>query len=89
MQAENAKDDERIWGAIRDLNASGVERHKSLIASAEKKIAESRGSAEAAERAATAKDRVERLERGESVSGGLGKRLDFERLMRKQASRRA
>src|SRR5271155_5445460 len=40
LQAENAKYDEQFWGGIRDLNASGVEQHKSLIASAEKKIAE-------------------------------------------------
>jgi len=83
VQEENAKDDERIWGGIRDLNASGAEQHKSLIASAEKKIAEQTASAaEAAERAAVAKDRLERIKRGETVPGGLGKRLDFEKLMR-------
>jgi hypothetical protein len=84
VQEENAKDDETAWGGIRDLNASGVEQHKSLIASAEKKIAEQTASAaEAAERAAVAKDRLERIKRGETVPSGLGKRLDFAKLMRK------
>ena len=86
LQAENAKDDERFWGAIRDLNASGVEGRKGLIASAEKEIAEQLASAaQAAERAAAAKERLERIKRGESVSGGLGKRLDFEKLMLREA----
>ena len=83
VQAENAKDDERFWGGIRDLNASGVEGHKGLIALAERKMTEQTASAaEAAERAAAAKDRLERLERGESVSGGLGKRPDFDKIMK-------
>ena len=83
VQEENAKDDERIWGGIRDLNASGVEQHKILIASAEKKIAGyTAGSAQAAERADAAKDRLARIDRGETVPGGLVKRLDFEKLMR-------
>jgi len=83
VQEENARDDERFWGGIRDMNAAGVEGHKGLIASAEKEIAEQAASAaQAAERAAAAKERLERLARGESIAGGLGKRLDFERLMR-------
>jgi hypothetical protein len=83
VQEQNAKDDERIWGGIRDLNASGVEQHKSLIVSAEKKIAGyTAGSAEAAKRADAAKERLERIRRGESVPGGLEKRADFERLMK-------
>jgi hypothetical protein len=83
VQEENAKDGERFWGAIRNLNASSAEEHKGLIARAERKIAEQTASAaKAAERANEAKERLERLERGESVSGGLGKRLDFEKLMR-------
>ena len=49
---------------------------------APKKIAEQAAQAvAAAERADTAKDRLERLERGESVSGGPGKRLDFDKLL--------
>jgi hypothetical protein len=84
VQEENARDDERIWGAIRDLNASTVEEHKGLVKSAEARIAEyAAKAAEAAERTDTAKERLERIKRGENVPGGLGKRLDFERLMRK------
>jgi hypothetical protein len=37
-----------------------------------------RGCPEAGENVQAARDRLERLKRGESVSGGLGKRLDFE-----------
>jgi hypothetical protein len=84
VQEENAKDDERFWDAIRDLNASTVEEHKGLVKSAEARIAEHAArAAEAAERTDTAKERLERIRRGEVVPGGLGKRLDFERLMRK------
>jgi hypothetical protein len=82
VQEENAKDGERFWGAIRDLNASGAEEHKGLIARAERKIAEQTASAaKAAERANEAKECLERIKRGESVPGGLGKRLDFEKLI--------
>jgi hypothetical protein len=77
VQVENAGDDERFWGGIRDMNVANVEGHKGLVALAETKIAEQTAqAAEAAERAAAAKERLERLERGESVSGGLGKKFD-------------
>ena len=38
--------------------------------------------ADAGERVQTAKDRLRRLERGESVAGGLGKRLDVDAAMK-------
>ena len=79
VQQENAKDDERFWETLRDSGAGIVEGHKELIASAEAKIANAAPTlVEAEENVKTAKDRLERLKRGESVSGGLGKRLDFE-----------
>ena len=37
VQEENAKDDERFWELMRDLNAADAEGHKLLIASAEAK----------------------------------------------------
>ena len=40
IQEENAKDDEWLWGAMREMGASSIEEHKALIASAEAKIAE-------------------------------------------------
>ena len=38
MQEENAKDDERFWDAMQDMNAASVEDHKSLIAATEAKL---------------------------------------------------
>ena len=66
IQEANAKDDERFWDAMRDIGASSVEGHKALIARAEAVIAkEAPRVAEAGERAQAAKDRLERIGRGE------------------------
>ena len=62
---------------MQDLNAASVEEHKSLIASAEAKLkGHESAAADAGEKLETAKDRLQRLQRGESVSGGLGKKFD-------------
>ena len=54
-----------------------------LSAGAETRIAEQAAkAAEAGERAQAAKDRLERIRRGESVPGGLGKPLDVERALK-------
>jgi hypothetical protein len=77
VQEENFKDDERFWDAMRDLNAASVEEHKSLIADAEAKLKGSEhAAADAGEKLEAAKDRLQRLAGGESVSGGLGKKFD-------------
>ena len=77
IQEANAEGDERFWDAMRDIGASSVEEHKALIARAETMIAEhAPRAAEAGERAQAAKDRLERIRRGESVPGGLGKPFD-------------
>ena len=77
IQEANAEGHERFWEAMRDIGASSIEEHKALIARAETKIAEhAAGAAEAGERAQAAKDRLERIRRGESVPGGLGKPFD-------------
>ena len=58
---------------MRDIGTASVKEHKVLISRAETKIAEhAAGAAEAGERAQAAKDRLERIRRGESVPGGLG-----------------
>jgi hypothetical protein len=71
---------------FRDMNAEPVEGHKGLVAQAERKIADGQSAtANAAANAAIAKERIERLKRGENVEGGLGKPLsweDCERIMR-------
>jgi hypothetical protein len=83
IQEENAKDDERFWDTMRDLNAASVEEHKSLIASAEAKLkGHESAAADAGEKLETAKNRLQRLQRGESVSGGLGKKLDIVAIMK-------
>ncbi len=79
IQEENAKDDERFWDTMRNLNASHIEGYKAHIALAQAKIAEMEPEvAKAAERVEVARSRVEKLRRGETVSGGLGKRPDID-----------
>jgi hypothetical protein len=83
VQEGNFKDDERFWDTMRDLNAASVEEHKSLIASAEAKLkGHESAAADAGEKLETAKNRLQRLQRGESVSGGLGKKLDIVAIMK-------
>jgi hypothetical protein len=83
IQAENAKDEESFWGAMRDINAATAEDHKRLAASAEAKLKEHElAAADAADRYETAKERLAKLKGGEGVSGGLGKKLDPVSLMR-------
>jgi hypothetical protein len=72
IQEENAKDDERFWGAMHDMNASMVEGHKDLIATARATIAKVAPEvAKAAERREAARDRLAKIKRGENVDGGL------------------
>ncbi len=87
IQEENAKDDERFWDSMRDMNAASVEEHKALIATAETKIAELAPRAEeAAERAEAAKGRLEKIRRGEAVAGGLGKRVDLRAMLKSNST---
>jgi hypothetical protein len=86
LQLRNAEADEQFWTNIHDMHAGTVEGHKGLATTAERKVAE--GEAEMAKAAShrdAAKERRERLQRGEDVPGGLGKPLtreDAERIMR-------
>jgi hypothetical protein len=84
VQEENAKDDERFWGGLRDMNAELIEGHKGTIALAEKKIAETTPEVEkAAANVKVAKGRLEKIERGESIEGGLfQKPIDGEAILR-------
>ena len=77
IQEENAKDEESFWGAMRDINAATAEDQKRLSASAEAKMKHhERAAADAAEQSEAARDRLAKLRRGESVSGGLGQKID-------------
>jgi hypothetical protein len=81
IQEENAKDEERFWDAMRDLGAATIEGHKGQIATGEAAIAEAAPHvATATENVERAKDRLKRLQRGETVTGGLGKRMDMDAL---------
>src|SRR5580700_3013010 len=73
VQEENFKDDERFWDTMRDLNAASVEEHKSLIASAEAKLkGHESAAADAGEKLETAKNRLQRLQRGGERQRRLG-----------------
>jgi hypothetical protein len=68
IQEENAKDDERFWDTMHDMNASTIAEHKALIAKAEAKIAELAPKvAESAEHAEAAKVCLEKIKRGETI----------------------
>ena len=75
IQEEDANDDERFWDLMRDLGEASIQGHKEMIATFEAAIAEQTPLvADAIERVERSRDRLERLSRGEAVSGGLGKR---------------
>jgi len=76
IQEENAKDDEQFWDGLHGANAALAEGYKGHIALAERKIAEvAPAVTDTAKRRDAAKDRLEKIKRGENVSGGLGKRF--------------
>ena len=79
LQLDNAKQDAGQWEAIRDLNASTAADHEQLAAKVNDTIA--KGKAQAAEADAevkAAQARIEAIERGENVPGGLSKPEDFD-----------
>jgi hypothetical protein len=85
LQLENAEAEERFWTGRRDTDQATAEDHKGLAAHVAQVIASSQtAGADAAAKAAAAKERVERIKKGEDVPGGLGKpvtREDFERAL--------
>jgi hypothetical protein len=86
LQLERAKADEKFWSTLHDMHADTVEGHTALANRAERAAAEGRvGMTNTAEKRDTAKERRERLERGEDVPGGIGKPFtheDAERILR-------
>jgi hypothetical protein len=72
-----------FWSGMHDMSAELVESNKELIAKAEAEIAEVAPQVQAAaERRDIAKARNEKIKRGETVTGGLGKRIDFETVLK-------
>jgi hypothetical protein len=83
LQEENAKADEQFWSGLRDMHAENVEGHKGLIATAERAIATGQaGIAEADAKTTAAKERLDRLARGETVAGGFGKPIAIEEVLK-------
>jgi hypothetical protein len=86
LQLENAEAEARFWEHLHSMSQEQVEDHKWLVALAECKITDGQSAAsDAAAKAAIAKERIERIKRGENVEGGLGKPLSLEechRIMR-------
>jgi hypothetical protein len=78
LKLENTEADERFWTNLRDTNQANAEDHKRLLATTERTIANMES---AAAKAAAARDRVERLRRGEDVPGGVGKPLTLEDIL--------
>ncbi len=79
LKLENAEAEEQFWTRIHDIHAATVEQHKGLATTVESKV--TTGQAEMATAAShrdAAKERRERLQRGEDVPGGLGKPLTWE-----------
>jgi hypothetical protein len=83
VQAENFEADERFWASLRDMNAGTAEEHRGLAKLADEKAAAMATEAAKAEaKVAAAKERRERIERGEDVAGGLGKPQDIGKYLR-------
>jgi hypothetical protein len=87
LQRDNAESDERFWAGHRDYCAGTAADLRGLVATTEQAAAQNEaGAADAAAKAAVARERVERIDRGEDVQGGLGKPLtreDLERILLK------
>jgi hypothetical protein len=66
----NAETHQQFWSSLHDMSQGQVEGQKALAASVERAIASGQvAAAEAAAKAATMRDRVGRLKRGEDVPG--------------------
>jgi hypothetical protein len=76
VQLENAKADQRFWQGLHGLRADTIEGYRGVIATAERAIANGEaGAANAATHMKAAKERVELIERGETVESGFEKPL--------------
>ncbi len=80
LQLENAKADAKFWDALGSSSEARAALSRELAAEAERAAEAAK---DASERASVAQERIEALERGESVAGGLGKPLDCADILRK------
>ena len=83
LQLANAEADERFWQQFAEMQTEQAQGNSQLAANAERAASKAKAQAASASvNATTAKERIERLNRGEAVSGGIGKPFDPERLFR-------
>jgi hypothetical protein len=83
LQIANAEADERLWHQLSELQAEQAESNSQLATKAGHAAAEAKEqAANASTKAEAARDRVERLKRGEAVASGLGKPVDIEQAFR-------
>jgi hypothetical protein len=81
LQLENAKADAEFWEGLHGAQSGTVEDHKRLAATVAASIAKGEtAAADAAANAKAARERAERIERGENVEGGLHERWTRERV---------
>jgi hypothetical protein len=84
LQLENAKADAEQWSAFRDLNASQAADRERLVATVEAQIADDKAAVvEADDATRKAQRRIEAIERGEVVDGGLSKPGDVVAFLKK------
>ena len=70
VQLERAQADARFWETLAEMHADDIEGHKTLLAMAQRKIAEREPlAADTAAKAQAAKDRLALVEKGEAVAG--------------------
>jgi hypothetical protein len=83
VQLANAQADAKLFATLHEMHAAVVADHQRLAGKVDSKIADGRAVlAEAAARLSAAQERVAAIERGEAVSGGLGKPLDVEAVLK-------
>jgi hypothetical protein len=83
LQRANLEADERFWADLYDMHAGAVEDTKGLATKVEREIAKVQVElAKAADRRDTAKAARERLDRGEDVASGLGKRMTLQDMIK-------
>ena len=83
LQLENAKVDADQWSAIRDMTASTIADRQKLTARVETQIVADKAAVIEADNAAKqAQGRLDAIQRGEPVEGGLGKPVDLAALLK-------
>jgi ferritin-like metal-binding protein YciE len=83
LQRENLTAEERFFDTLHGMYAGDIEGHKALIATAERRIAKAQVEmAKVAEARDAARGQLARLDRGEEVSGGLGRSMTQEDCVR-------